>query len=88
MLLSRLPFSKNAKFLIEKKFLKIFRMRQVLARRALSHNNRIGFAGYGHKIHADEVVPADQRAFRDLKLYEVSFLDLKISKNFEPNFKN
>ena len=48
-------------------------MRQVLARRALSHNNRIGYTGYGHKIHADEVVPADQRAFRDLKLYEVSF---------------
>ena len=52
---------------------KISRMRQVLARRALSHNSRIGYTGYGHKIHADEVVPADRRAFRDLKLYEVSF---------------
>ena len=54
-------------------------MRQVLARRALSHNSRIGYTGYGHKIHADEVVPADRRAFRDLKLYEVS---LKIIFNF------
>ena len=62
-------------------------MRQVLARRALSHNNRIGFAGYGHKIHADEVVPADQRAFRDLKLYEVSFLDLKIFQKFRTKYQ-
>merc|ERR1712123_47985 len=47
-------------------------MRTTLARAGFNHANRVGFAGYGHKFHADEIVSADKRAFRDLKIYEVT----------------
>lgn len=36
------------------------------------HGNRLGYLGYGYKRHVDEVAPTDMRAFRDLKLHEVS----------------
>ena len=49
-------------------------MRTTLARAGFNHANRVGFAGYGHKFHADEIVSADKRAFRDLKIYEVFLL--------------
>ena len=48
-------------------------MRLTLARAGFSHSNRVGFSGYGHKFHADEIVPIDKRAFRDLKICEVHF---------------
>merc|ERR1711872_111442 len=48
------------------------KMRLTLARAGFSHSNRVGFSGYGHKFHADEIVPIDKRAFRDLKICEVS----------------
>ena len=47
------------------------KMRLTLARAGFSHSNRVGFSGYGHKFHADEIVPVDKRAFRDLKICEV-----------------
>merc|ERR1711892_219206 len=47
-------------------------MRTTLARAGFNNANRVGFAGYGHKFHADEIVSADKRAFRDLKIYEVT----------------
>merc|ERR1712149_37998 len=47
-------------------------VRMSLARSAYSNANRLGYLGYGHKIKAEEVVPLDNRNFRDLKLYEVT----------------
>ena len=44
----------------------------LVARQGFSHSNRVGYLGYGHKIRAEEVVPADTRAFRDLKICEVN----------------
>merc|ERR1711908_126981 len=59
------------------------KMRLTLARAGFSHSNRVGFSGYGHKFHADEIVPVDKRAFRDLKICEVIiFKFLILSKNY------
>ena len=42
-----------------------------LRKAGFSHGNRVGYLGYGYKRHADEVAPADTRAFRDLQINEV-----------------
>ena len=46
-------------------------MRTTLARAGFNHANRVGYTGYGHRFHPEEIVVADKRAFRDLKIYEV-----------------
>lgn len=59
----------------------LFRMRFTTARLAYNHGNRLGYLGYGVKPGQSVVGPSDTRAFRDLKLGEVSSPKNIISKD-------
>merc|ERR1712168_1231061 len=43
-------------------------MRTTLARAGFNHANRVGYTGYGHRFHPEEIVVADKRAFREMKI--------------------
>ena len=47
-------------------------MRFTTARLAYNHGNRLGYLGYGVKPGQAVVGPSDTRAFRDIKLGEVT----------------